>query len=61
MSAGVLDGIKVLDFGQYIAGPFAPMLGEQTTEVLLEIGYTKAQIDDFIAKKLVVQADPGEK
>ncbi len=36
----------------------APMLGEQTIEVLLEIGYTKAQIDDFIAKKLVVQAAP---
>jgi crotonobetainyl-CoA:carnitine CoA-transferase CaiB-like acyl-CoA transferase len=39
----------------------APMLGEQTTEVLLEIGYTQAQIADFIAKKLVVQAGPGEK
>jgi hypothetical protein len=37
------------------------MLGEQTTEVLLEIGYTRAQIDDFIAKKLVVQAAPVQK
>ena len=38
-----------------------PMLGEHTEEVLLEIGYTKAQIDDFIAKKLVVQAAPLQK
>jgi len=34
-----------------------PMLGEHTTEVLLEIGYTKEQIDDFKAKKLVLQAE----
>ena len=33
-----------------------PMLGEHTVEVLLEIGYTRDQIADFIAKKLVVQA-----
>ena len=38
-----------------------PMLGEHTEEVLLEIGYTKAQIDDFIAKKLVVQVGPVQK
>ena len=35
----------------------APMLGEHTTEVLLEIGYTKEQIEDFKAKKLVLQAE----
>ena len=35
MSAGVLDGIKVLDFGQYIAGPFAAMLlAEQGADVV---------------------------
>jgi len=34
-----------------------PMLGEHTTEVLLEIGYTKEQIEDFKAKKLVMQAE----
>jgi crotonobetainyl-CoA:carnitine CoA-transferase CaiB-like acyl-CoA transferase len=35
MSAGVLDGIKVLDFGQYIAGPFAAMLlAEQGADVI---------------------------
>jgi crotonobetainyl-CoA:carnitine CoA-transferase CaiB-like acyl-CoA transferase len=34
-----------------------PMLGEHTTEVLLEIGYTKEQIEDFKAKKLVLQAE----
>lgn len=34
----------------------APMLGQHTEEVLLEIGYTRQQIADFIAKKLVVQA-----
>ncbi len=38
-----------------------PMLGEHTTEVLLEIGYSQAQIDDFIANKLVVQAEPVQK
>jgi crotonobetainyl-CoA:carnitine CoA-transferase CaiB-like acyl-CoA transferase len=37
------------------------MLGEHTEEVLLEIGYTRAQIDDFIAKKLVAQAAPVQK
>jgi crotonobetainyl-CoA:carnitine CoA-transferase CaiB-like acyl-CoA transferase len=35
----------------------APMLGEHTAEVLLEIGYTKEQIEDFKAKKLIVQAE----
>jgi len=34
-----------------------PMLGEHTTEVLLEIGYSKEQIADFIARKLVLQAE----
>ncbi|MFA5064715.1 MAG: CoA transferase [Dehalococcoidia bacterium] len=34
-----------------------PMLGEHTTEVLLEIGYTKEQIEDFKARKLVLQAE----
>ena len=39
-----------------------PMLGEHTTEVLLEIGYTKEQIADFIAKMLVLQAEiPAKK
>ena len=35
----------------------SPMLGEHTTEVLLEIGYTKEQVEDFKAKKLVLQAE----
>jgi len=34
----------------------APMQGEHTDEVLLEIGYTREQIEDFKARKLVVQA-----
>jgi len=35
MSEGVLSGIKVLDFGQYIAGPFAAtLLAEQGAEVI---------------------------
>jgi formyl-CoA transferase len=34
----------------------APLLGEHTTEVLLEIGYANEQIEDFKAKKLIVQA-----
>ena len=38
-----------------------PMLGEHTVEVLLEIGYTRDQIADFIAKKLVVQAEIPQK
>jgi len=39
-----------------------PMLGEHTTEVLLEIGYTKEQIEDFKARKLILQADvPAKK
>ena len=33
---------------------YAPLLGEHTEEVLLEIGYTKEQIEDFKAKRLVV-------
>lgn len=35
MSEGVLNGIRVLDFGQYIAGPFAAtLLGEQGADVI---------------------------
>ena len=34
----------------------APMQGEHTEEILLEIGYTKDQIEDFKARQLVVQA-----
>jgi crotonobetainyl-CoA:carnitine CoA-transferase CaiB-like acyl-CoA transferase len=33
-----------------------PMLGQHTDEILLEVGYTKEQIEDFKARKLVVQA-----
>lgn len=38
-----------------------PLLGEHTTEALLEIGYSKEQVADFIARKLVVQSDPVKK
>ena len=34
----------------------APLHGQHTAEVLLEIGYTKEQIEEFKAKKLVIQA-----
>jgi CoA:oxalate CoA-transferase len=45
MSAGALSGIKVLDFGQYIAGPFAGMLlAEQGADV---IKVEKPQGDPF--------------
>ena len=38
----------------------APMLGEHTDEVLLEIGYTRKQIEEFKAKGYIVQAHvPG--
>ena len=36
----------------------APLHGEHTEEVLLEIGYTKEQIADFLARKLVMQPKP---
>ena len=33
--AGVLDGVRVLDFGRYIAGPFCGMLlGDMGAEVI---------------------------
>ena len=33
--SGVLDGIRVLDFGRYIAGPFcAALLGDFGAEVI---------------------------
>jgi crotonobetainyl-CoA:carnitine CoA-transferase CaiB-like acyl-CoA transferase len=35
----------------------APVLGQHTGEVLAEIGYSKEQIADFMARKLVVQAE----
>jgi crotonobetainyl-CoA:carnitine CoA-transferase CaiB-like acyl-CoA transferase len=34
----------------------APTHGQHTEEVLLEIGYTREQIDEFKVKKLVIQA-----
>jgi CoA:oxalate CoA-transferase len=34
----------------------APTHGQHTEEVLLEIGYTREQIEEFKAKKLVIQA-----
>ena len=35
MTQGALTGIRVLDFGQYIAGPFAAtLLAEQGAEVI---------------------------
>ena len=39
----------------------APLLGQHTEEVLLEIGYSKEQIEDFKAKKLVIQAAVPQK
>jgi crotonobetainyl-CoA:carnitine CoA-transferase CaiB-like acyl-CoA transferase len=45
MSTGALSGIKVLDFGQYVAGPFAAMLlAEQGADV---IKVEKPQGDPF--------------
>ena len=33
--AGALDGVRVIDFGQYIAGPLAAqLLGDQGAEVI---------------------------
>jgi crotonobetainyl-CoA:carnitine CoA-transferase CaiB-like acyl-CoA transferase len=32
------------------------MLGQHTDEILLEVGYSKEQVEDFKARKLVVQA-----
>ena len=35
MSAGPLAGVRLLDFGQYLAGPFGPMiLGDLGAEVI---------------------------
>ena len=35
--AGVLEGVRVIDFGQYIAGPMAAMLlGDQGADVIRE-------------------------
>jgi crotonobetainyl-CoA:carnitine CoA-transferase CaiB-like acyl-CoA transferase len=37
-------------------GP-APRLGHHTREILAEIGYSPAEIDDLIARKLAIQAE----
>ena len=54
--AGVLDGIRVLDFGRYIAGPFCGMLlGDMGAEVI--------RIDKLAGSEdryLVTVADSGE-
>ena len=39
----------------------APMQGQHTEEVLLDIGYTKEQIEDFKVRQLVVQAAMPQK
>ena len=31
---GVLDGIRVLDFGRYIAGPIGALLGDMGADVI---------------------------
>ncbi len=47
--AAPLEGIRVIDFGRYIAAPYCGMvladrLGEHTDAVLQEIGFTTQEI-----------------
>jgi crotonobetainyl-CoA:carnitine CoA-transferase CaiB-like acyl-CoA transferase len=58
-----LGALKVLGQGVKVAGSQEgwlrrppPRLGEQTAEVLDELGYSRAQIDAFIAEGVVEQA-----
>ena len=45
--AGVLDGVRVLDFGRYIAGPFCGMLlGDMGAEVISCLLYTSDAADE---------------
>ncbi len=58
-AAGVLSGIRVLDFGRYIAGPYcAALLGDLGAEVI-RIEKREGSEDRFV-QPIVPDAGPGE-
>lgn len=59
LKAGVLSGIRVLDFGRYIAGPYcAALLGDMGAEVI-RIEKRDGSEDRFV-QPIVPHAAPGE-
>ncbi len=58
MSKGVLDGVRVLDFGRYIAGPFcACLLGDMGAEVI-RVERVDGSEDRFIGPLAESDASP---
>lgn len=60
-SLGKIAAVKTPIFFSGKAGPFrrrAPMLGEQTKEVLRELGYSDQEILDFLKRGIALQYEP---
>lgn len=58
-SGGILEGVRVLDFGRYIAGPYcAALLGDLGAEVI-RIERRDGSEDRFV-QPIVPEAGPGE-
>ena len=58
-ASGILAGVRVLDFGRYIAGPYcAALLGDMGAEVI-RIERREGSEDRFV-QPIVPEAGPGE-
>ena len=47
---GALEGVRVIDFGQYLAGPFGPMTWDATTSAISWLGPHEREHAEMIAK-----------